>query len=78
MWKNFEFNTCERMASNKGHIRGMVNTKTGEIIAYQNFDLMSYGNEYKLNVKDKVSAFPCTTEDRIILNARRIAGQESA
>ena len=78
MWKNFEVNTCERMASNKGHIRGMVNTKTGEIIAYQNFGLMSYGNEYKLNVEDKVNAFPCTIEDRIIINARRIVEQEDA
>ena len=73
MWKNFEFNTSERMASNKGHIIGMVNIRTGEIIAYQTFGLMSYYEEYKLNTKDKVNAFPCTTEDRIILNARRIA-----
>ena len=77
MWKNFEYNTFERMASNKGHIRAMVNTRTGEIIAYQNFGLMSYGNEYKLNIKNKVNTFPYTTEDKIILDARRIVEQRS-
>jgi late competence protein required for DNA uptake (superfamily II DNA/RNA helicase) len=70
-WLNFEFNTCEKLASIKGTVCGMVNTITGEITASQHFGLMNYRDTYNLNVSDKVNPFPYTTEDRIILAARQ-------
>ena len=69
-WLNFEFNTCEKLASIKGTVSGMVNAVTGEIIASQHFGLMSYRDTYNLNLSDKVNAFPYTTEDMILLAAK--------
>ena len=69
-WLNFEFNTCEKLASIKGTVCGMVNTITGEIIVSQHFGLMSYRDTYNLNLSDKVNSFPYTIEDMIILAAK--------
>lgn len=71
-WLNFEFNTCEKLASNKGTVCGMVNTITGEIIARQHFGLMSYQDNYNLNLSNKINPFPYTTEDKIILAAKEV------
>ena len=70
-WLNFEFNTCEKLASIKGTVLGMVNTITGEIIASQHFGLMSYRNTYNLHLSDKVNPFPYTIEDMILLAAKQ-------
>jgi len=70
-WLNFEFNTCEKLASIKGTVCGMVNTITGEIIASQHFGLMSYRDTYNLNLSDKVNSFPYTTKDKILLAAKQ-------
>ena len=70
-WLNFEFNTCEKLASIKGTVLGMVNTITGEIIASQHFGLMSYRDTYNLNLSDKVNLFPYTIEDMILIVATK-------
>jgi len=76
-WINFDFNTSDCMASNKGHVRGMVNIQTGNIIAKQFYGTMGYYDDYRLNISDKVNDFPYTTEDRIILSARKIISREN-
>lgn len=70
-WLNFKFSTCEKLASNKGTVCGMVNAITGEIIASQYFGLMSYRDNYNLNLSNKINLFPYTIEDRIILVAKQ-------
>lgn len=49
---------------------GIVNTKTGEIIA-RSSSKYSAPHEKRLNIKYKVNQFPCTDEDLIVLAARK-------
>lgn len=66
----FDFSTGTYAASHRGKGRGMVNTETGDIEASIYFGLMLYHENYCLNVSDRVSDFPYSVEDKIILAAR--------
>ena len=49
---------------------GMVNSNTGEIIAYEKSPLLSR-KKLKTNVDAKINNFPYTDEDYVILAAKK-------
>ncbi len=66
----FEFATKDRVASNRGKCRGMVNTQTGDIEAVVTYGLMTYREEFRMHVSDVVNPFPYTIADRILIAAK--------
>lgn len=60
LWRNFE--------TKKYH--GMVELKTGKIIAYENIPRVSR-KIIETNVKSPIKVFPYTDEDKIIIAARK-------
>lgn len=60
LWRNFE--------TKKYH--GMVELKTGNIIAYENNNQISR-RIIKTNAKTPIKVFPYTDEDKIIIAARK-------
>lgn len=73
----FSVGTPDRVASVYGHCSGQVNLQTGEILACISYGLYQYRETRHLSLSDRVRLFPCTTEEFIILEARRVAGIEN-
>ena len=66
----FEFTTKDRMASNRGKCRGIVNAETGDIEAVVTYGLTTYREEYRMHVSDVINPFPYTLADRILIAAK--------
>ena len=73
----FSFFTTGRLASEYGHCSGQVDLRTGEILANISYGLFQYREDYRLNIKNRVSDFPHTTEELIVCAARRAAEIDS-
>ena len=61
LWRNFETK----------NYHGMVELKTGKIVAYENTNRRSR-RVIETNINHPVSLFPYTDEDQIILMARKV------
>lgn len=75
-YKFFQFNTSEKMASNKGIVSGYVDTNTGIIEVTQTWGTMGYNEQYKYNIADKINSFPFTTKDFILLQVKKLLADE--